>query len=269
ENVLMINLANRSNQLFGVRHVADRLVPQIIFGAKEYHMFKDDEFEFPPISTLPGQALIKQVPGTYQLETGGRLVIGLEQDRLYIGAWGQDAVNAIANASADEFRRRDMLNDRAKRIYEGVARGDRKALPAEWLRPGGPLEEYADAMQSSWKQFIKENGRLKSIEIVGTVPGVYPVGIQHTSVRLNYENGHVDRQLHWVNDRIIGISQEPPLLAKTSLRAGPKTGLVGWSMIWFKGFQLSFEFAAEHAKTLILQTPGRTIRAKLVSTQFS
>jgi CubicO group peptidase (beta-lactamase class C family) len=265
ENVLMIDLSNRSNQLFGTRHVADRLVPQFIFGASEYHMYAGDEFQLPPSSTSIKPDLARRVAGTYQLSTGGKLVIEFEKGKLQIGGLGQDAVDALADSSEAELERRARLGERAKIVMEATARGEPSVLPVEWLRPGGPLEEYNKAFRSGLQEIIKEKGALRSIEIDGTVPGAYPVGVLNTVVRFKCEKGDETFQFNWVNDRLIGTSGAPALLARTPLRGGQKTSLVGWSIIWFKGFDVSFKSAGGKVESVSIKHKGRTITARRIA----
>ncbi|HEX5705875.1 MAG TPA: serine hydrolase domain-containing protein [Pyrinomonadaceae bacterium] len=261
ENVLMINLANRSNQLFGTRHVADRLVPQMIFGAKEFHMYEGDSFELPPASAPLNPDLAKRFVGTYQLSTGGKLIIRVEKGKLEIGASGQDAVNALADTSDAEFQRRARLSERAKIMIEGLARGDSNAIPTEWKRPGAPVGAYSTAILN----IFKEKGALRFLKVEGTEPGAYPRGLLNTVVRLDCEKGSEEFQFNWVNDRIIGLSQAPSLLARTPLRASSKTSLVGWSIIWFKAFNVSFDFRDEKVISLSIKHKARTIRARRIA----
>jgi CubicO group peptidase (beta-lactamase class C family) len=263
EDVLMIILTNRSNQVFGANHIASRLVPQIIFGAKEYHMREGDAFEIPPRSTPVEPSFAQKVAGTYQLSTGGRIVIQTTKRGLEIGGMGQDAVNALADASEAELQRRARLNERAHAIVSGIARGDSNALPSEWLRPGAPREGYMNALQTGLKEAVRENGALRSIEVVGTAPGAFPVGVLQTKVRFNCERGGEEFQFNWINERINSTSQAPPLLATTPLRGDGKN-LVGWSIIWFKGFTVSFRSAHGKVESLTIHHQDRDVEARRI-----
>ena len=264
ENVLMINLVNRDNQKFGTHHVADRLIPQIIFDAKEYHMYEGDEFELPPLSVPVKPSLAQKVAGTYQLSTGGRLMIQARKGGLEISGVGQDAVNALANASEAELQHRDRLNERARTMVSGIVRGDSNAFPAEWLRPGRSVEAFTKSFQTAFKEIVQEKGAIRSVEIIGTAPGAYPVGVLHTKIRLSCEKGSEEFLFRWLDDRINGTSSAPPLFAATPLRGSAKD-LVGWSIIWFKGFKISVRSTRGKVESLNIQHRDRTVEARRIS----
>lgn len=251
EGILVVTLANRSNQHFGSRHVANRIVPQILFGERPYRMFAKDEFDMPPASKSADAELAARAAGTYQLATGGRLVIESDRGRLQIGGLGQDAIDELTGATDAERRQRAMLNDAAKAVVEGASRGDTKPL-AQWLRPGGPVESYAGTFRETFGDAARKNGPLQSIEVVGTAPGAYPVGVVRTMMRLNGKTGFDGLQVNWLNDRIVGLLDAPRVAALTPLRADERGGLVAWSIIWFRGVQMSLD-----GKDLVLRHNDR------------
>jgi beta-lactamase family protein len=267
EHVVMIDLANRSNQIFGVRHVGDRLVPQFIFGAKELHMYQGDEFELPPVSASLTPELLAALPGSYQLETGGQLIIQNKDGELEIGALGQDGVDAIAEAPDTVLQRRARLNDAASRVMGGVARGDSSVVTAELLRPGASVEGYRRAFRNDLAAINKEKGRVTRIEVIGTAPGAYPVGVLHTAIRVVCERGSDGCQFNWVNERLTGVSGAPDLLAATPLKRGQDSDLVGWSIVWFKGFKVSYHVSGTtgKAESITLQHKKRTVTARRLS----
>lgn len=238
ENTVVINLTNRNPRDFGNNHVADRIVSQIVFGDEEFHMYAGDEFEFPPASSAVDSSLISEFVGTYQMENGDKFIIQQFGNDLSIGAVGQDALNILAPAKAEELENRDHLNQMTAKIMAGLAVGDSNAITQDMLRVGAKTENWNPALVTWLVDLKKEKGQINEIVMLGTIPGAYPKGDQQTAFHIVCESGMDVGMFDRVDNRIIGIRNPPRLFAEVPLRRGMDKDLVGWSITWFKGFDV-------------------------------
>ena len=117
------------------------------------------------------------------------------------------------------------------------------------LGPNGDLEYWRAGWDDESRQLGKGKGELKSIEVLGVVPGGYPRGIQNAIARFNYEKGSSPYKITWLyrerfSKDIIGGTylRSADLSAVTPLQAESRESFAGWNIIAEKGFRVSFEF---------------------------
>lgn len=241
ERVLVISLCNirHDNNEYPTRFKADPKIVNILF---------NEPYTSPPAFIATDPAVTKKILGTYQLSSGGKLIVRLDRGQLEIGADGQDAADALAEADEKESERRLKLAAMTKSFLEGMVVWN-PVVVKDALGPNGDLEYWQAGWADEWRQLESGKGKLKSIEVLGIVPGGYPRGIQNAIARFNYEKGASAYKVTWLyrerfSKDIIGGTylRSATLSAVTPLQAQSRDSFAGWNIIAEKGFRVSFEF---------------------------
>ncbi len=228
ENVLVLGLCNIRHDWYPTHIKADEVVPKIIFG---------EPYTSPPtfIASLPN--MMKRVCGTYQLPSGGKLIIQVERGQLQIGAEKQDAVNVLREGDEKSLKARAHLTATTEKLLEAYLKGDMTPL----VKVGGNDPDFQKSIGDEIKQVGEGKGPFKSFDVLGTFPAGEP-GVQNTIIRLNYEQGHGPYKFRWDSDAIQGTyTKSPALAAITALQPESATSFVGWNiMSWeaTKGFKI-------------------------------
>jgi CubicO group peptidase (beta-lactamase class C family) len=235
ENTIVISLCNVRYEYdsYATRIKADYTVPKIIFG---------EEYKMPP-AFIPSRAPT-EFGGTYQLPSGGKLVIGVERGTLEIGANGQDASDVLNEPDAKESEMRAELSRKFQSVFEGFVKGDFGLLASALGTnlDGVRAAKFRDALADEIKQLGKDKGDLKSIETLGTTPAAIPKGVMTTILRFNYENGSGTYMVKSRNGEIVSTDlRAPRLSAVTPLQMASDRSLIGWNILSSKGFRLDFE----------------------------
>jgi CubicO group peptidase (beta-lactamase class C family) len=127
DSLVVVNLANRRNDILGTRYAADRVIPLIVAGQTP-QMWKGERFDIPPQWSPVLPKHLRDVAGTYSLPTGGKLKItAVGEDALSLEGQGQDAVNLLAPGSTSELEEREYESRGVVDIMQGIARGDTTA----------------------------------------------------------------------------------------------------------------------------------------------
>ncbi len=264
EQVLVISLCNmrHDNNEYPTRFKADPKVINIIF---------NEPYTLPPAFIATDPAVVKKIVGTYQLPSGGKFVVRLDRGQLEIGADGQDAANALAEADEKELQRRVRLSAMTKSFLEGMVDWNPKIVQ-DALGPNGDLEYWRAGWTDESGQLGAGKGKLKSIEILGVVPGGYPRGIQNATARFNYEKGSSPYKITWLyrerfSKDIIGGTylRSADLSAVTPLQPESAENFAGWNIIAEKGIRVSFEFARGRATGLKIHGKQAVLSARRLS----
>ncbi len=266
DKVVMIIVSNRTNNILGTRHVAGRISGQMIMGRPTYRMFAEGDFEFPPASAPIPPEQKQQIAGTYRLSSGGFLFIRERNNRLEIGAIGQDAINAISYASDSVLDNRTILNRASQAVINGLIDHDSTAL-AQWLHPDrSPTNWYNDLTTMWLDDFKKQHGYITA-ELVGTVPGGFPVGVQKTYMQLRGENAKDDFFFGWKENKLISLGGAPDLAAITWLNRGKNdsASLAGWNILTFKGFEIRYDVSNSRADSITVVNHGKQFTATRIN----
>ncbi|HEX8141307.1 MAG TPA: serine hydrolase domain-containing protein [Pyrinomonadaceae bacterium] len=159
----------------------------------------------PPLMTME-RATLEHYVGVYGLATGGRLHAWLSDGAFFIGAEGQDAVNRLTHASEKDAALYSQLNTRVAGIIENFRRGDFSSLQ-EFSGTAKP-SEYAASVQQWWEDFVRNNGAVKTHQILGTARS--RTGHAVTFVRVEYEKAAKVLRLLWFNDKMVGHGSGVP-----------------------------------------------------------
>lgn len=257
DSVVMANLANRRFGILGTRYAADRVIPQIVFG-EPLRVFARDPFDPPPAWSASCGGCAERFAGVYRLPGGGRLVIRRKGDALEAVADGQEAVDLLMPAPAEELAERRRISERSVAIL----RGDTAAL----LAAVGPerFPRYRDAIARMLA--AQEHGAFVAVTPIATVPAPFPRGNRLAVLRLRYERGADVLVLAWVQGKIQYRSVTDTLLAPTPLRAAPGPGaeLAGWNMVSFRALRITAPPSAGPAQSIEIESDGRRVRAERV-----
>lgn len=264
DGVVMIILSNRTNNILGTRHVAGRIAGQMIMGTADYRMFHDGDFEFPPPSEPVTPEFRLRVSGTYQLTSGGFMIIRERNGRLEVGAMGQDAINAISYAPDSVLNNRSVLNRAALSVINGLIDQDSSAL-TKWLQPGKSVERWFTDLRV-WLEDFKTQNHYISAELVGTMPGGFPIGVHNTLMQLRGENAKDNFQFGWMDNKIVNLAGAPELAAVTWLNKGNNgsSTLTGWNILTFRGFEIACDDTANRVETLRINNHGKEFTATRV-----
>jgi len=256
DKLVLVNLANRRNEILGTRYAADRVIPLIVAG-RPPQMWKGEAFDVPPEWSPVLSKTLLGVAGTYALPTGGKLnVTAVGEDALSIAAQGQDAVNLLAPAvSEGEFEERRTQSEASIAVMQGLARSDTTALAAH-IHPGGPVAGY--------RQFIRRYvfdpdslGNLRDIEAIGTVRSALPRHSSNTMIRVRFDHGTKTWRFGWLDGKIQNSGVGWDDLASTPLRSSKNSdALVGWNIIWGRSIRITPREANGQIKALEISRAG-------------
>lgn len=259
DGVVTVNLANRRFGILGTRYAADRVIPRLVFGQPP-RVFEGEAFDPPPAWSPSCGGCAERFAGVYRLPDGGRLVIRRKGDALEVAAAGQEAVDLLMPAPAEELAERRRISERSA----AIVRGDTAALRAAVPEPER-FARYRGAMERMLAP--GDHGAFADVGPIATVPAPFPRGNRLAVLRLRYERGDDVLVLAWVQGRIQYRSVADTLLAPTPLRAAaPGSGaeLAGWNMVSFRALRIGAHPANGPAQWLEMESDGRVVRAERV-----
>jgi CubicO group peptidase (beta-lactamase class C family) len=232
ENVLVLSLCNIRHDWYPTHIKADEVIPKIIFG---------EPYTSPPAFNSAYGAIARRAPGTYQLTSGGKLIIRIERGQLQIGAANQDAVDVLREGDEKSLQGRANLTTTTEAILSAYLKGDMTPL----IKVGGNDPDFQKSIGDEIRGIGQTKGALQSFEVLGTFPAGEP-GIENTIIQLNYERGQGAYKFRWDGNGIQGTyTRSPSLAAITPLQPASATGLVGWNiMSWdeTRGFSVDLLF---------------------------
>src|SRR5690606_5535605 len=209
----------------------DRVVPLLALGQPPRIFSYQTTFDAPPRWTNQ-TARLEDAVGAYRLPAGGVVSVRkVNHDAYQLFAVGQDAIDAIMPATAEERAVRARDTERAIQLLRDAIGGNEAAM-APTLREGAPVSAYRASLanQASNEEF----GALASIDAVGTTLWDYPVGSRLTSIKLRFARGERYLRFGWsADDRVMYWGLEgPERFGGIRLRAADaRSDIVGWSMI--------------------------------------
>lgn len=197
DNLIAVVLTNKRIRAGSVRRYAmNDLVDITLFGKRP---------QIPAFANVAA-ARLQRLAGTYELPSGSTFRVSLSDATvgdgdtrriLMISGKGQPAIDLLfsANSLPGLAKLSLELNDKTKSYIEGLSKNDLtavKAIPAE--------ESSAEEALKSWNDFVKQNGALERIEILGTSP-LNQTGVQ-TFARLDFEKTSGVYHVTWRNEKL-------------------------------------------------------------------
>lgn len=173
-------------------------------------MLDGETFPLPPVAVDVDALTLAEYEGTYQLDSGGSLMVWVEGENLMIGAAGQDAIYALMTLPAEMQTELAALSERSAAIQQDIIAGEFEST-VEAFGGDFSLEEVAQ-MEGNWQDFVDQYGAFQSLENLGTAP-YYQGDIRDllNILRLNFENGAIYSGWGWEDGTVVDrrIREEP------------------------------------------------------------
>jgi len=238
DRVLIVITSNgRDGDGQWLRHAVQREVDLLATGT-------EPEEEGPPPSEPLSDERVRALPGVYELEGGGRLVLEWDGSRMWLHPRGDPAAALLRAGRTDVDSAALRAGARTEALLAGIAAGEgEEAYRAALSEDGAP---HFDDYWSEWRGVEARHGPLRGHEIIGSDPLVG--GARTVHVELLLERRSVPMTFFWGDagrGRLAGtfVRDAPnmePLLVGMVVRADPDGGLVAHDT--FRGRTLRFRF---------------------------
>lgn len=261
ENVVVIITSNEMRDTWGVRHSIEEALDRIIF-ERPYE-------NLPPSITLSPKQLAKYV-GTYQLSTGGKVLVRSENDHLTVAVEGQAGINHLLTdldkKSIDRFY---DLNKRTAAIVEGISKDNYSPLRDALAAIGIDLtvekaRERYGVRWIDWKSLEEKYGKFKNYEVLGTTPAYDNMSITH--IRLNFERGSTISRWYWWSHGLERVYADEFLPASNPLAPQSKKLFVSFDLYINKKAFIDFDLAPD-GTVRGLSIVGKDVNAKALKTE--
>ena len=256
DEVLVITSTNVRHDVYPTQNVVQRVLPAMIFeGAEAPPVPAFETLDAPP---PPG------LEGAYGLPDGSRLVLRRIHRRLYVGAEGQGATDALAAAPAALERERAWRSAAGLAAIEGALRGESQALAG--VLGDEPNPRFAELLVAELAQGAAELGGARSTTLLGTFATGFPHGsppsTETTLVRIACERGELVEAIRW-NGRAIAWTEwvEMPLASCVPLQRAADGTWVGWKIVESQPLRLRAFEADDGRPAIEVEVGGRTTRA--------
>jgi CubicO group peptidase (beta-lactamase class C family) len=189
----------------------------------------------PPFVALEAGALEKY-RGRYRLPSGAQLIVTVEQDKLIVGAEGQEAVELLAAVDRASSKLLTACNERSAALLNGVRAGNYETAIHAFAKQMSAGE--AQRTIKNWLGGLEQkHGQLKSFELLGTAP---EPGIARSFVRLRFERGVEVRRLRWEGDQLGNIVFARLPILSTVFRPQSATSFAGFHLGIARALYLNF-----------------------------
>ena len=190
--VVMIFAMNKN---ISMRAPLWQVIEQVVFG-KDYTL--------PPLITASDVAPQKYV-GEYELPSGARFRAWVDQNRLMLGAIGQDAVNLLVYPGNRDPQLHRDTNAMTEKVIEALKKGELAGLKE--VPDPAPVQRF-------WQGAKERFGAVKSYHILGTMPR--SPGVVQTYARIEFENATEVIRFSWSAGKLGPMGGGIPLPAITS-----------------------------------------------------
>jgi CubicO group peptidase (beta-lactamase class C family) len=197
-----------------------------------------------PPQLAPGDAKeLAKYTGAYELPSGAKFNVKIEQGGLFVSAEGQDAFGLLMGADVDNPKYKD-LSDRTAAIVEKVVKGDYQALHQAF---GGrvPLERIQERQKRMWQEMQDMFGPYQNFRVIGTVPFE---GDATTFVQYEFAKGTETIQYIWGPQGLMGI-RVPAIPVKSRFLPRTATEFVGYDIGLARLSRLQFKLDEAGAVT--------------------
>lgn len=229
EGVTMILLSNQTLGRFLPVGPLERDLSTIIFNGKSTTL---------PAHVAIDQTVLRKYAGVYELASKAKLSVKVVDDGLQISAEGQEALDLLSGANADERRKNADFSERGKTVFLAISRGDLEPFIRE-LRGRMPADGARQAIGGLWKRLEDRHGPFKSLDVLGTVT---EPEAHMTYFRINFEKGMEYRRIRWENGSLAFILQTNFPVIPTQFAPKSETEFRGYHLGIARLSQLSFDF---------------------------
>jgi CubicO group peptidase (beta-lactamase class C family) len=165
-----------------------------------------EDVEVPPAVTVGTPDELKEFVGSYQMKSGGRLVVKLDDGALEVIAVGQDAIKLLAFPEGSDLGYLEELNRRSVEVFEAAVQGNYEPF-GEVLRDREQrfdrVREFIDSRMANNQDLI---GNIENVAAIGTMPSSYEEGAVQTMVALRASRGNLFFLSIWLGEENIGVA---------------------------------------------------------------
>jgi CubicO group peptidase (beta-lactamase class C family) len=192
-------------------------------------------FNLPEVSLVSvEQEKLQKFHGSYQLTPSSVINIKEINGELTAEPVGQGAVNLVMSGTMSGSGEYDSLNRTASLILDSILKKDYAPL-RDALQDPTRTERYKGYIENDLQEWQKEDGELKKVTILGTVPTWWDAtdaDTVATFLRFEFAQSNRVRRLHWKGGKIIGFGggaiRNP---SQTPLRALSDSKLLGYHLV--------------------------------------
>jgi hypothetical protein len=179
----------------------------------------------------------------------------------FIGAEGQDAADLLTRSSEKNIVAYRELNTRTTNLIEKFRQGDFSPLNEFIEKP--KAAEYVAEFEQWWEDFERNNGALKSYQLLGTVRS--RTGHAVTFVRVEYEKGSKVLRLLWFNDKLDTYGSGVPRPAMAQYLPESSTQFTSFDILTSQLTSVSFDLKENRiVENLIIPSKEGNITAKRI-----
>jgi CubicO group peptidase (beta-lactamase class C family) len=214
----------------------------------------------PPLITMEA-ATLRRYAGVYELSTGGQIHAWVSDGAFFVGAEGQDAINLLTRPSEKDTALYDELNARVAGIMEEFRRQNFSSL--EQFSGTAKPSEYAASVRQWWEDFVRNNGALRTYQVLGTARS--RTGHAVTFIRVEYEKAAKVLRLLWFNDKMVGHGSSVPRPAVAQYLPESPTRFTSFDILTSQLTGISFDLKENGiAESLILPSKEGRVIAKRI-----
>jgi CubicO group peptidase (beta-lactamase class C family) len=199
------------------------------------------DYVLPPAVASLAPTKLQPYEGEYELPSSERFVAWVKNNRLFVGAIGQSAVNLLAypQASAPTFQ--NEVSEAGKLVIESLKKNDFSEIKTA----GYLAEKESLELQAKWKSWVNAIGEVKSIQILGVSPG--SGGNPRVFIRLNGEKSSLVVRLlwNWSQKRLLAWGDDIPLPVITKLMPESETSFINFDFDKSQTVRLSFNTSSD------------------------
>jgi len=196
DDVVVIAVANKIFGGFLPMTSLQQELPAIIF-ERRYALLPDE--------VAIDSTLVKKYAGVYELPSGAKLKVAVENGGLKIVAEGQETIDLLVNchrSSPTDF------NTRIAAILDKAGQGDFSSFIMK-RNDRAAADEIKAFFSKLWRRLEEGYGALQSFQVLGTVPAVWA---PTTYVRLNFERWSAIHRFQWKDGSFTFMPGSLPLI---------------------------------------------------------
>lgn len=251
DGVTVIILSNRFYSRYLTIHTVAPALAGILSGTA---------FAAPPAFVKLAPEQLQRHVGIYQLPSGAKLLVTLEQDALQIGAEGQDAISVLTTANETQRKGLVQCNERTARFLKAIQQHDAEPI-SKVLAGQMPVAQAQQEMDAWLARLEKQHGTLKDIEVVGTVP---EPDVVRSFVRLHFARGTEIRRLRWDGEALGNLIIGTLPLLKTTFQPQTPTDFTGFHIGLAKPITVQFVTEAQ-GTGMRVQLEGKPVIARKIN----
>ncbi|MBN2542834.1 beta-lactamase family protein [bacterium] len=197
EGIFIMILCNQSFGEYPLAELIRYKIEDIIFG---------DDVVLPPEVMTVDISELEKFEGTFELNTGGIFEAVIENNALFIYAYGQDAVNVLAFPDDPDLARYSELNDKAIKVFQAAVNGDFKPLEKVLDDKKEKYESAKKLIEAKLEAGEERTGEIQRVISLGTLPSRYKPDAQETIIEIEGKNENLFFLSFWHEGKNIGIA---------------------------------------------------------------